>query len=163
MRLVKLVFISLFILAALITGIASLFPSTVIVSRAVEVNTTPQKIAYYTANLHHWNLWLSDCKEQSAIFKGDTMCIGTQTIVPIATSDSSVRFHWVATGQAPYLVQLEWIHIKDNTYVIHWSFEQHVKWYPWEKFQTLLNEKVLGSKMEIELANLNTALLSDTQ
>jgi len=42
--------------------------------------------------------------------------------------------------------------------VIHWTFEQKVKWYPWEKFQTLLNEKLLGSKMEMELQNLQTAI-----
>jgi hypothetical protein len=34
-----------------------------------------------------------------------------------------------------------------------------VKWYPWEKFQTLLNEKVLGAKMEMELGNLRDVLL----
>ena len=38
--------------------------------------------------------------------------------------------------------------------MIHWTFEQHVRWYPWEKFQTLLNEKLLGTKMEMELQNL---------
>ena len=43
------------------------------------------------------------------------------------------------------------------------QFEQKVKWYPWEKFQTLLNEKVLGYKMELELANLRDVLLAESK
>jgi hypothetical protein len=35
-----------------------------------------------------------------------------------------------------------------------------VKWYPWEKFQTLLNDKLLGAKMEIELQHLQEAINS---
>ena len=53
--------------------------------------------------------------------------------------------------------------LKKGEYVIHWSFEQHVNWYPWEKFQTLLNEKLLGAKMEIELANLKEAIMNKQQ
>ena len=56
--------------------------------------------------------------------------------------------------QAPYIVKIEWFPLEKGNYVIHWTFEQHVRWYPWEKFQTLLNEKLLGTKMEMELQNL---------
>lgn len=164
MRLVKLMMLSILVLSILITGISLLFPSTVIVSRAIEVNSSPAKIAYFTSDLNHWDQWLSDWKETKVKIDNDTAHAGTQVISLLDKNDSSVRFHWVATGQRPYLVQFEWIHLKDNTYVIHWTFEQHVRWYPWEKFQTLLNEKVLGSKMEVELTNLSNAiLLASTQ
>lgn len=158
MRLIRFLLISLFVLAFLITAISSLFPSTVIVSRAVEVNAAPSNIAYFVADLSHWDGWMSEWKENKVVFKDKTAYIGTQTIQPIDQTDSSVTYHWVASGQAPYKVRLEWIHLKENTYVIHWSFEQHVQWYPWEKFQTLLNEKLLGTKMEIELAHLKEAI-----
>jgi hypothetical protein len=36
-----------------------------------------------------------------------------------------------------------------------------VNWYPWEKFQTLLNEKVLGAKMEEELQHLTACIVSN--
>jgi hypothetical protein len=158
MRLIRFLLISLFILGGLITAISSLFPSTVIVSRAVEVNAAPTSISYFVADLSHWNEWMSEWKENKVLFKESTAYIGTQTIQPIAHTDSSVTYQWVATGQAPYKVKIEWIHLKANTYVIHWSFEQHVSWYPWEKFQTLLNEKLLGTKMEMELAHLKEAI-----
>ncbi|MFM2439038.1 MAG: hypothetical protein RLZ16_34 [Bacteroidota bacterium] len=162
MRLVKLVFISLFFLSLLITAISALFPSTVIVSRAIELNTTPDKISFYTADLNNWNAWMSDWKESKVLVVNNKASVGSQTIELLSKNDSSVRYNWVATGQAPYLVQFEWIRLKDDAYVIHWTFEQHVSWYPWEKFQTLLNEKVLGSKMEVELANLSNTILAES-
>ena len=161
MRLVKLVIISLFVLGAIVTAISALFPSTVIVSRAIEVNANAAQIAHYTSDLNEWKYWMSDWKENKATWKDSTVYIGTQTIKLISKNDTSVTYDWVATGQRPYIVKFEWIPFQTGIYVIHWSFEQHVKWYPWEKFQTLLNEKVLGYKMEMELANLRALLLEE--
>ena len=154
MKLLKLAFISALILSVLVTAISLLFPSTVIVSRAVEVKSTPDKIAYYTADLNQWNAWMSDWKQNEVRLQNDTAFIGTQIIHLEGKTDSSVNYQWVATGQAPYQVKIEWFPLEKGNYVIHWTFEQHVHWYPWEKFQTLLNEKLLGSKMEQELQNL---------
>lgn len=161
MRLVKLVIISLLVLASIVTAISALFPSTVIVSRAMEVNANSEQIAHYISDLHNWNNWMSDWKENKAIWKDSTVYIGTQTIKLIDKNDSAVQFEWVATGQRPYIVKFEWMPLQTGIYLIHWSFEQHVKWYPWEKFQTLLNEKVLGYKMEMELASLREFLLQE--
>ena len=160
MKLVKFLLISIFILALLITVIASFFPSTVVVSRAIEITSTPANIAYYVSDLHHWDAWMSEWKENKVLFKERTAYISTQTIKPITTTETAAIYEWVATGQAPYKVTIEWIALKEGVFVIHWSFEQHVNWYPWEKFQTLLNEKLLGAKMEIELANLREAIIN---
>ncbi len=162
MKLIKLVVISLAVLGILITAVSALFPSTVIVSRAIEVNASPKQIAKYVTDLNEWKNWMSDWKENKPVWKDGKVLIGSQTIQLVSNNDSSATFNWVATGQRPYLVKIEWIPLQTGTYVIHWSFEQHVRWYPWEKFQTLLNEKVLGSKMETELANLRDLLSQGT-
>ena len=154
MKLIKLAVISFLLLSILVTAISFLFPSTVIVSRAIEVKSTPEKIAYYAADLKQWNAWMSDWKQNQVRLQNDTAFIGTQIIHFESKTDSSVNYQWVATGQAPYLVRIEWFPLEKGNYVIHWTFEQHVSWYPWEKFQTLLNEKLLGNKMEMELQNL---------
>ena len=158
MKLIKLALISILILSVLVTVISFLFPSTVIVSRAIEVKTSPDKIAFYTADLKHWNEWMSDWKKNEVRLQNNTAFIGTQTIQFESSTDSSVNYKWVATGQAPYKVKIEWFPLGQGNYVIHWTFEQHVRWYPWEKFQTLLNEKLLGTKMEVELQNLQRIL-----
>ena len=154
MKLIKLAVISVLILSILVTAISLLFPSTVIVSRAIEVRATPDKITFYTADLKQWSAWMSDWKKNEVRLQNDTAFIGTQIIHFENKTDSSVNYLWVATGQAPYQVKIEWFPLAQGNYVIHWTFEQKVSWYPWEKFQTLLNEKLLGTKMEMELQNL---------
>ncbi len=160
MKLIRFAFISVLVIGLLITAISSLFPSVVITSRAVEVNASSAQIQHCVKELSTWKGWMSDWKEQSVTIKDSVAYVGTQTIQMLSSTDSTVVLNWVATGQAPYKVQIEWLPLKEGTYVIHWSFEQHVKWYPWEKFQTLLNEKVLGAKMEVELQNLTACILS---
>jgi len=160
MKYIKLIIISFVFLSVLVTGISLLFPSKVIASRAIEVNTSADKIAYFTSDLSHWNLWMSDWKQNKVELKNNTAYIGTQTVRFLDKTDTKVNYEWIATGQNPYLVTFEWTLLKDSTYVIHWSFEQNVKWYPWEKFQTLLNDKLLGAKMEIELQHLQEAINS---
>lgn len=160
MKPVKLLIVSLIVLALLITAISALFPSKVIVSRAIELTASSNDIAYYVTDLHHWDAWMSEWKENKVTIKDSTAFISTQTIKLLRVTDSTAQFEWVATGQAPYQVQIEWLPLQESNYVIHWSFTQQVRWYPWEKFQTLLNEKLLGAKMEIELANLKDAILN---
>jgi hypothetical protein len=160
MRLVKLLLISFLVLASIITAISLLFPSKVVVSRAIEISAPKEQIAYYVSDLNHWNAWMTEWKENKVTIKGNTAYISTQTIELIQQTDSSASFKWIATGQAPYDVLIEWLPLSKDLYVIHWSFTQEVRWYPWEKFQTLLNEKLLGYKMETELVHLKEAILN---
>ena len=160
MKFIKLIIGSIVILSLLLIGFSLLFPSKVITSRAVEIHSSAAKIAYFTADLNHWNEWMSDWKQNKVLVENNRAYIGSQTIRYINQTTNKVNFEWIATGQRPYLVSFDWTRLKDSTYVVHWSFEQNVKWYPWEKFQTLLNEKVLGSKMELELQNLQQAIHS---
>jgi len=160
MKLIRFALISILVISSLITAIASLFPSTVITSRAVEVNATSVQIQHCVKDLAAWKGWMSDWKDQSVIVQDSIARVGTQTIQMLSSTDSTVLLKWQATEQAPYQVQIEWLTLKEGTYVIHWSFEQHVNWYPWEKFQTLLNEKVLGAKMEEELQHLTACVIS---
>jgi hypothetical protein len=161
MKLIRFAFISLLLIGSIITAISGLFPSMVVTSRAVEVNATKSQIQHCVKDLAAWKGWMSDWKDQAVILQDSIAQVGTQSIQMVSSNDSTVFLNWVATGQAPYQVKLEWLPLKEGTYVIHWSFEQHVNWYPWEKFQTLLNEKVLGAKMEEELQHLTACILSD--
>lgn len=163
MRILKLLIISLIILSFLVTAISLLFPSKVIVSRAIEVKSSAEKIEYYASDLNHWRYWMSDWKQNEVSIIKDTALIGTQKIYLVNKTDSVVNFHWIATGQAAYQVKIEWFALEQGSYVIHWTFVQEVSWYPWEKFQTLLNEKVIGSKMELELQNLQDVIHQSAQ
>ena len=99
MRFIKLVIISLIVLATLITGLSALFPSTVIVSRAMEVSALPSQIEKYTSNLKEWKYWMSDLKQNKVVWVGDTVKISTQSINLVSKNENSATFNWVAAGQ----------------------------------------------------------------
>ena len=67
MKYIRLVVISVVFLSLLITGISLLFPSKVIASRAVEVISSSEEIAYFTSDLSHWNQWMSDWKQNKVV------------------------------------------------------------------------------------------------
>jgi hypothetical protein len=89
MRLIKLLVISFFVLATIITSISLLFPSEVVVSRAIEINAPSQDIAYFVSDLNHWNTWMSEWKENKVTIKDSTAFISSQTIQLIKSTDSS--------------------------------------------------------------------------
>jgi len=37
---------------------------------------------------------------------------------------------------------------------VQWQFEQKLKWYPWEKFASLMSDKIMGPMMEANLDEL---------
>ena len=98
MKYIKLIIISVVFLSALVTGISLLFPSKVIASRAIEVNTSADKIAYFTSDLSHWNQWMSDWKQNKVVLKNNTAYIGTQTVRFLDKTATKVNYEWIATG-----------------------------------------------------------------
>ena len=91
MKLIRFAFISVVVIGGLITAISSLFPSTVITSRAVEVNATQAQIQHCVQDLSAWKGWMSDWKDQSVVIEKGMAKVGTQTIQMVSVSDSASR------------------------------------------------------------------------
>ena len=96
MKLIRFALISVLVIGILITAIASLFPSMVITSRAVEVNATKEQIQYCVKDLSAWKGWMSDWKDQSVIVKDSIARVGTQTIQMLSSTDSTILLKWEA-------------------------------------------------------------------
>jgi len=71
MKFIKLIIGSIVILSLLLIGFSLLFPSKVITSRAVEIHSSAAKIAYFTADLNHWNEWMSDWKQNKVVVENN--------------------------------------------------------------------------------------------
>ena len=112
MKLIRFALISVLVISILITAIASLFPSMVITSRAVEVNASKLQIQHCVKDLAAWKGWMSDWKDQAVIVEDSIVRVGTQTIQMLSSTDSTILLKWEATGQAPYQVQIEWLPLK---------------------------------------------------
>ena len=41
-----------------------------------------------------------------------------------------------------------------NKAIVQWQFVEQLKWYPWQRLGSMMNEAVMGSQLETNLANL---------
>jgi hypothetical protein len=155
MRLLKLGFISIVIFFLLLTAIASLFPSDIVVSRAVNISANKDSIVHYISNYSKWNLWMEGAKQSGlkVVAQDSSKAFyGTIIIQRLFAANDVWKYEWKgkSTTQNSTMQLIE----KGNVIIVQWQFEQHVKWYFWQKFGSMMNDKILGTTMEQSLDNL---------
>ena len=146
MRAIKLGLISAVVFFALFTLGGLLLPSHNVVSRAVNIKAKPGSILPLVQNTSEWHLWIEGIDSNSMQQK--------QTIQIISVSDTLIVANW-KTAEANYTTKFRFIYNPGQAVtIVQWQFEQEVKWYPWERLSSLMNDKILGTLMEKNLAKL---------
>jgi len=156
MRYIKLVLFSVIILFLLMTAISLLFPSTVIVSRAVNISRPKDSVFTYIKDMNGWKQWIDGMDKpvvkilsaSEADMAGTKVVIDTSTLPAIKSLWQNSKGKWMI---ATINLFQDAAHL--NT-TVQWQYEQKVKWYPWEKFGSMMNDKILGPMMETDLNNL---------
>jgi hypothetical protein len=146
MRAIKLGLISAVVFFALFTLGGLLLPSHNVVSRAVNIKAKPGSILPLVQNTSEWHLWIEGIDSNAMQQK--------QTIQIISVSDTLIVANW-KTAEANYTTKFRFIYNPGQAVtIVQWQFEQEVKWYPWERLSSLMNDKILGTLMEKNLAKL---------
>ena len=162
MRFIKLAIISFAVLFFIVTAIGLLFPSTVRVSRAADIAAPQDSIAHLLTDVKYWKLWLEGAKENPIQFltpktagQGTVAQIGTNEVSLLSITPSQIVTQWKGkdgvvqqSGFELYADSLKQI------VTVQWYFEQHLNWYTWERFGSMMNDKILGPTMEKSLENL---------
>lgn len=152
MRLLKLASLSFIILFVITTCIGLLLPSVVVVSRTTEINAPKDTISIYTHNLLGWKKWVQGM-ENIAIINPKQATVGRASIRITTLTDSTLNGSWIERNGDEQQTDL-YLFPSSNKTVVNWQFSQKVKWYPWARFSSMINEKVIGGMMETNLANL---------
>ena len=156
MRFLKLIGISVVILFVLVTALGLLFPSQVIVSRAVDITAPKNSILLLVKDVNSWKKWVEGMNDQTVVISSPTKAILGKTDVTITSvNDSSIASTWVARNGNIQTCSINLF--GDSTKVqtvVQWEFQQQLKWYPWERFASMMNDKILGTMMEKNLNNL---------
>jgi len=146
MRAIKLGLISVVVFFVLFTLGGLLLPAHNVVSRAVNIKAKPDSILPLVQNKQQWHLWIEGIDSATIQQK--------QTVQIISVSDSLVVANW-KTNEANYTTKFRFIYNPGQAVtIVQWQFEQDVKWYPWERLSSLMNDKILGTLMEKNLAKL---------
>ena len=74
-------------------------------------------------------------------------------------TDSTIISSWTGSSGSKQLSTMRVIGDSlQKVTVVQWQFEQKLKWYPWEKLGSMMNDKILGTMMEKNLNNLKQLL-----
>lgn len=161
MKLIKLALISLVVLFLILTGISLLIPSTIRVSRAVNINADKEQIIPQLADLRqwkHWNLLFSDTAGNT-VFDYKVIHTDNLQVELEKTKSDSVITRWHKKN-GDDLVSGFACFSQGEVTVVQWYFDFHLNWYPWEKFASIIYDKQMGPVMERSLAQLKKQLES---
>jgi len=156
MRLIKLALISAVLLFMVVLGISLLIPSEVRISRAINISADKDSIMTVLADLRQWRHW--------NVLVNDSSVTNPQYDYKVFHSDQLQIEMWSAKADT---LQSLWrqqngkeivsgftFHTQNNVTVVQWYFDFHLRWYPWEKFSSIIFDKQLGPPMERSLNNL---------
>jgi hypothetical protein len=158
MKIIKLAIISAVVLFGLITAMASLLPSEIRVSRALDIEAPPLEIAAALRNLRdykNWNEFLKNVNEP--IISGDSL-IAPQIKINMQKGGSlQIHSTWMQPDH-PALPATYALFPGKSFTTVQWYFTCRFRWYPWEKFSSMVYDKQLGTPMEASLQNLKKLL-----
>lgn len=160
MRILKLGLISFFLLFLLITAISLLLPSTVHISRAIDISAPVDSVYANINDLGKWKRWFANYDSSSVTLShntsgvGATFTINKTTVSIVASNDTTIKTVWkggnkILEGDFNVIKQ-----VGSSQVTVQWHFIQRVQWYPWEKFALIISNKSIGSVMERSLDNL---------
>lgn len=150
MRLIKLAFISILFLFGVITAISLLIPSHVRISKAINIHSDEASIFALIRDTTKWKQW-----HPAFIQNDSTPTFPSIHIVQRSESDSEIIMHLQQQGK-PEVVNgwriYQYAHVDSLT--LQWYMDFQLKWYPWQKFGSMLYEKTYGTMMEKGLENI---------
>ena len=158
MRHIKLLLISIVVFIIILFGMSLLFPSNVVISRAIDISTNANEVYKKLDNCIVWKSWVSQLNDASLQNITATKIHSDKLDVTISAvqSDKIISQWKVINGN----LQESTMRIisspsMPNAVTVQWQFEEHINWYqPWEKFASLVGDQILGTMMENNLNNL---------
>ena len=137
--------------------ISLLLPSHVRISRAIDINAPAQKIYPLLSDIQQWDRWNEYIRVYHNRIAGKDMLKADEIAIFITSKkDSLVTADWQQPSGGKFGSGFAIISNPNGQghTTVQWYFDFHVKWYPWQKFQSIVYDQQLGPVMEKSLANL---------
>ncbi|MGB3006220.1 MAG: hypothetical protein WBC06_06910 [Chitinophagaceae bacterium] len=142
MRLIKLGLISIVFFALMITGVSLFFPSHIRITKAIDIAANKDSVMAQVENISNWKNWYPGADSMKA-----TIITAVTDSTVIASNDEPGRKRGETSWNFYYTEE-------SNTTIVQWNMDIHLRWYPWEKFSSLLLESRYGPTMEKGLLDL---------
>ncbi len=165
MKIIKLALISFVFLFLLVTGISLFIPSQVRISRALELNTAAENVMGQIGNPANWKNWFPGIDTAMLFYengqlKGVVLNQSSNRLLLLKeVKDTAVAAEYIGIKQKKVLTG--WNVFSEGgmgSVTVQWYMDFSLRWYPWEKFSSILFEKQYGPQMEEGLARLKKIL-----
>lgn len=165
MRVLKLALISFVILFLLVTAISLFIPSHIRISRATEISSPADSVMAQISQPLLWKNWYPGGDSTQIFFVNGSprgLVINPakrQDLLIDSIKTGEVTAVYTTNGRQP--IHTGWKIFPgsgDHGVTVQWYMDFQIPWYPWEKFKSLLFEKVYGSQMERGLVDLKMLL-----
>ena len=160
MRFIKLGLISIVLFFLLLTAFSFLLPSQINISKAIDINAPADSVYAYVNNFGKWKCWYADYDSSTSFISTSTagkamLTINKTTVTINETLPGKIKAIWQTGKNNPLPGEFNFI-AKDSgaSMTLQWNFIQNVKWYPWQKFASIMSGKIIGPFMEKSLENL---------
>ncbi len=160
MRVLKLGIISFIFLFLLLTAFSFFIPSQVRITRALQINAAPEAVMKQIEDPTAWKAWFPGT-DTSRLYYENGQVLG---IIMNEKQNRLIRIvqreplHLVAEykGIKQKKVITGWVIHQDpnNKVTVEWYMDMSLRWYPWEKFSSILFEKQYGPQIEQGLDRL---------
>jgi hypothetical protein len=160
MRFVKLALISAVVLFIVVYLFSLMIPSRVRISRAVNISVPKDSLVPAVTDLRQWKEWnelvnnpdLTNKQYTENLFSSEQL-----TVMRQAQVGDTLLTDWKQQNARVLNSGFTWTAAGDQL-VMQWYFDIKLRWYPWEKFGSIVFDKQLGPPMEKSLGNLKKLL-----
>ncbi|OQP54641.1 hypothetical protein A4H97_22010 [Niastella yeongjuensis] len=161
MRIVKLAIISAVVLFLVTYLFSLIIPSQIRISRAMNIAVPGDSLRAWVTDLRQWKEWneltnnpdLTNQQYTEKAFSSDQL-----HVTSLPSNGDTLYTAWKQQKNAQVLASgFTWQGTADQL-VIQWYFDVKLRWYPWEKFGSIVFDKQLGPPMEKSLGNLKKLL-----
>jgi Polyketide cyclase / dehydrase and lipid transport len=172
-RFIKLAFISFIFLFLLITGMSLFIPSHIRISKAINIKADKDSIMAPIRDAAKWKTWYPGLDTAKLLvangqIKGvmlDDKDPAHPVYIAITKEDpDEITAQFISKSLKPVINVWKTIsYSTSDSITLQWYMDFHLRWYPWEKFGSLLLEKSYGTKMEMGLMNLKKLAEADRE
>lgn len=157
-------FIFVFIVISLVS---LLLPSKVTVTRSVEINATPEMVAYQIVDFEKWKNWYPAFKDENITIKinnSEPLSVtlkdkkGRNIILTrMESKPDMITFDVNSSSSSKITYRFTLIKKTNSQTQLTWDINTDMGWYPWKRIQGILLDKFSGNQYEMALSNLKKA------
>jgi hypothetical protein len=170
MKILRFIIIGILVPAIVLTIISFFIPGNVEITKVARIYAPKDSVMSQLADPLNWKNWYPGLDAANDLVLGDGKVVGVeldkkkrQFLILEEKRENEITAWYKRETDGSKNIATAWTILAHNNsdVTIQWSMKFRLRWYPWEKFASLLFNKIYGSQMEKGLENLRIYLESD--